>query len=301
MQWYQRKEYAAGNLRLYLSLFVYKIFGRQGLDIIIFFVTLISFVFFKTVRVYSKNYLIVMSELINIKPTLLNQFKHCYSFAKSLGDKLEIYSDNYKFSDIYFDDELLKKQVYEDIDKGNGVFFLCSHIGSIDVLRMFTRTRENVKVNIFVSKSQSQIFNSFLNKISKISPVNTYCVDEIGIDTSITLKESLDEGNLAFIAADRISENENATGFIAKFLGKDVKFPLGSFKLAQIMGVPIYFIVAVKDKNSKFKVIIKKHNFTDLENLKTDYLDFLEHLVKQYPLQYYQFYDFFEPQRPYKQ
>lgn len=293
MQWYQIKECAAGNLRLKLSWLVYKVFGRYGLNLIVFFVTLVSFICSKNIRNYSKKYLEIMSSQINISSSLLNQFKHCLSFALSLGDKLEIYSDSFKFSNIYFEDENIKTEIYKDIDKMNGVFFLCSHIGSIDVLRMLARTRTNVEVNIIISKSQSQIFNNFLKTITKITPMNTFCVDDFGIETSILLKDSLEKGNIVFIAGDRISEHKNSASFSTKFLGKDVKFPLGSFKLAQLMEVPIYFISAIKEKNSKYKIIAQKHNYSDLKTLQADYVKYLEELVKKYPFQYYQFYDFF--------
>ena len=75
-EWYQIKEQAAGKKRLILTWYVYKILGRTGLDIITFFVSLSVFIFSKNIRHYSKKYLTVVSRYSDIKPTLINQFKH---------------------------------------------------------------------------------------------------------------------------------------------------------------------------------------------------------------------------------
>ena len=66
---------------------------------------------------------------------------------------------------------------------------------------------------------------------------------------------------------------------------------------ALILGVPIYFIACTLEKGGKYKIYLKKFEKTGtrkekLDALKCEYVKFLEDLTKQYPLQFYHFYDF---------
>ena len=150
------------------------------------------------------------------------------------------------------------------------------------------------RVNIFLSQTQSQVFNNFISKIAKKLPVNYFYVEEIGIDTSIKLKESLDKGSVAFIAGDRIGESGDAKVFEAELFGHKVDFPTGSFKIVQLMEVPIYFVIALKTKDDTYTIHLQKHHFTTLEDMEQDYVKFLERITLKNPFQFYHFYDLFK-------
>ena len=168
-------------------------------------------------------------------------------------------------------------------------------MGNIEVLRSFLigSNKDTVReLNVFLSKTQSKIFNSFIEKISKEEHINIYTVEDIGIDTPIRLKDSLNRGGFIFIAGDRTSDNEKSSTFSEDFLGKRMIFPVGSFKLAQLMEVPIYFITAIKQNDKNYTIHIQKHLFSTLENIEKDYVNYLEKMVIQNPLDFYHFYDF---------
>ena len=59
MQWFQVKEQSAGEKRLVLSWFLYKIFGKKILYLIACLVSFFTFVFAKDVRNFSQKYLTV--------------------------------------------------------------------------------------------------------------------------------------------------------------------------------------------------------------------------------------------------
>ena len=95
-------------------------------------------------------------------------------------------------------------------------------------------------VCVFLAKEQCKTFNSFISKISSSHPIILYPVEDINIDTSIEIKEKLDNNYVVFMAGDRTSKA--SINFEAEFLYKKVDFPLGTFKFAQMMETPIYFI-----------------------------------------------------------
>ena len=295
-QWYEIKEQAAGEKRLWLLWHIYKIFGKRAINFIAFFVTFFTFIFAKDIRKYSKKYLTVISGLTGIKPSIFNQFRHFLSYSHVLTDKVEIFSNNFDKEKVLFASSGERELLYSDLDKKKGVFFICTHVGNTDVMRTFfinnVRNPE-LKVNVFFSRTQSQIFNGFIKKISTEIPLIPYLVEDIGVDTAIRLKDSLDEGNIAFIAGDRVAENSNGAVFEAELFNHKVKFPVGSFKLAQLMEVPIYFISALKTKNDTYTIHLEKHHFTDLSNLQESYVKFIERITLLSTLQFYHFYDLF--------
>ena len=83
-----------------------------------------------------------------------------------------------------------------------------------------------------------------------------------------------------------------------KPVAKDVEFPVGTFKMAQLMETPVYFIGALKGKNDTYKIYLKKFSplqskkdtLTKMEN---EYVEFIEQLTIFDPLQFYHFYGLF--------
>jgi len=297
-QWFQIKEQGAGNKRLALTWFLYKIFGEKALRLVAFLMSVFILIFSPTIRNSSKTYFQIIYPQTNLKPSLLNQFKHILSYANSLVDKMLIFSGNFNIENIEFDDKKKEKQMFEDINEKQGVFFLCNHIGNIEALQAFffnSKTNPDFGVNIFLSRKQSKIFNEFLQSIKKEFAAEIHNVEDIGIETGVELKESLDNGEIVFIAGDRLSENdteERKHNIAAKMFSNTIYLPKGSFKLAKLMNVPTYFISAVKQDN-KYKVYIKKAEDLTEENLVKSFVDFEEEMALINPYQFFNFYDFF--------
>ena len=295
MRWFQIKEQSAGEKRLLLSWYLYKIFGKNILYIIAFFVSFFTFIFSKKIRVYSKKYFSVIYPYANIKPGLRTQFLHINSYAQTLVDKILVYSGDFKTDAIIFENESLKEQLFSDINNNKGVFFICTHIGNIEVMQNFfldKSTRIDNGVNIFLSNKQSQIFNSFLKKIKINFPVKLFPVEEIGLHTGIELKENLDNGEVVFIAGDRLSENNDNKYIKTKLFDKNILLPEGTFKLAKLMNVPTYFVSAIKI-GKKYNIYLEKQDILLEKTLTDKYTKYLEKITLINPFQFFHFYDFF--------
>ena len=131
------------------------------------------------------------------------------------------------------------------------------------------------------------------------TPICNYPVEEIGVETAMEIQEKLQKGEIVFMAGDRISAQNSSASFQANFLGHNVEFPIGTFRFAQMCNVPIYFISCVKIKNDKYKILLKKFEAENLskkevlKKLHKEFILFLEEHIKDYPLQFYHFYDMF--------
>ena len=298
-KWFEMKEQAAGKKRLLLLWNIYKLFGKKPVKFIVFFVTLFAFIGAPKVRKYSQKYL----KIATGNGRIIQSFKHFLNYSYGLVDKIEMFTNNFSFTDVFFADKKEKQKLYNDLQKHQGVYFLCSHLGNINAMQAFFNSKEfvkDIKVNMFLETNQCKIFKEFINSISSDNPISAYSVENIEIGTSIEIKEKLDNGEILFIAGDRISahnNNKNAM-FITNFLGKKLGFPIGAFKFGLMLDVPIYFIVCTLEKDGKYKIHLHKFEFDGarkekLEKLEKQYVEFLENLTKKYPLQFYHFYDLF--------
>ncbi len=296
-KWFEMKEQAAGKKRLLLLWYIYKFVGKKPVKFIVFFVTLFAFWGAPDVRKYSQKYLKVATG----NSSLIQAFRHFLNYSYGLVDNMEMFTDNFPFKDISFADENMKKKLYDDLLKKNGLYFLCSHLGNINAMRTFFRSGEvidDIKVNLFLEANQCQTFKNFINSISSENPITAYPVENIDVTTSIEIKEKLDNGEILFIAGDRVSAHNEKAMFVSDFLGKKMEFPIGAFRFALILGTPIYFIACTLEKGEKYKIHLKKFEFSGtrkerLQALETEYVEFLENLTKKYPLQFYHFYDLF--------
>ena len=295
MRWFQIKEQAAGKKRLLLSWYLYKIFGKNILYIISAMMSFFVVIFSPKIRKYSKKYFCTIEPYTKLKPNIINVYKHIHSYADSLADKIILYSGNFDINNIDFETDNDKKLLFEDINSKNGVLFIFSHIGNIEVLQSLLMSNAyypQVSACIFLSKIQSQIFNSFLDSIKVKFPVKIFPVEETGISTGIELKNEAEKGNIIFIAGDRVSENCQRKIFSSSIFGNKITLPKGSFKLAKVLEISTYFISAVKINNN-YKVILQKVvDFSD-KNIIEQYSKYLERVILKNPFQFFHFYDFF--------
>ncbi|MCR5261966.1 MAG: hypothetical protein K6C94_09040 [Candidatus Gastranaerophilales bacterium] len=293
MQWFQAREYSAGKKRLALTWFLYKTFGEKMLYFIGDLVAFFTFLFAPDLRKSSKRYFEITQTKTGIKPSLQNIYRHIRSSAESLCDKMLVISGNFDTDKITFDEENTEKILYNDINKKQGVFLICNHIGNVEVLQTLMLQKDyDFKIDIFMSSRQSKIFNEFLKTIKIDYPVNLFPVENIGLTTGIELKENLNKGDMVFIAGDRLAQDNDTKSIKAEIFGKNIYLPKGTFKLAKLMEVPVYFISAIK-KDGIYKIYAEKQNDLSEKALTTAFCKFLEKCILLAPFQFYHFYDFF--------
>lgn len=297
LKWYEVKEQAAGHKRLMLLWYIYKVAGRKPVQFIVFFVTFFAFLGAPKIRKCSQKF----QKIVSGNGSLLQAFKHFLNYAYTLIDVMEMYTDKFGIKNIYFTDENDKQTLFNDLLAKKGVCFLCSHLGNTNAMRTFFKSGTEIdwiKVNMFLEVNQCKVFKNFLSEIASDNPINVYPVENIDLTTSIDIKNKLNNGEIIFMAGDRVSAHNSDAVFSAEFLGHKANFPVGAFRFALMMDVPIYFIVCTRERDGRYAIRLKKFEFNGsrkekIDELHKQYLKFLEDLTKKYPLQFYHFYDFF--------
>ena len=192
----------------------------------------------------------------------------------------------------------IKSQKLETDLKKGGLFFVFTHVGNVEVMRAFIQNTEHKKVNIFMQKKHCETFNDFINSLSDNKDVKIFPVEDIGIETVIELKERLNNGEIVFMAGDRLSSSNTNKCYETDLLGKKISLPLGSLKFALMLEYPIYLISCIKTgkeflvESEKFEADNKKSD--NLARLQEEFSRFLEKMTLFAPYQFYHFYDLFK-------
>lgn len=285
-------------------LFVYRLFGRRILSV--FLMPVVVYLYFSggDSKRASQEYLARIAKMKkaggdnSIRPGHLLGVKHFYSFAQSAFDKIDAWTGKITREDIIYGDlhplaELEKKQ--------QGAVFIGSHLGNLEVCRAMGQGKYQTRINVMVFTHHAVEFNRMMKKINVDSNVDLIQVTEVGADLAIMLKERIDQGEIVVITGDRTSVSTSGRIVASDFLGEAAPFSQGPFILASILDCPVYFLFCLKE-GRRYRVIFeyvadslkfaRKTRQQDLTAIISRYAKRLEHYCLAYPLQWFNFFDF---------
>ena len=134
------------------------------------------------------------------------------------------------------------------------------------------------------------IFTEIFAKNLDNSQLTLHAVEDIGVETAVEMQEAIGRGEIVLMAADRLSAGSKAS-LMRPFFGRKCKWPKGVLRFAKMMECPVYGITCVSTGWNAYEVRARR---LSAEDLLDDYISFLEGEVRRHPLQWYQFYRFFD-------
>ena len=260
----------------------------------------------------SKAYLDRLSKVQGRRSPWMGTYKHVLSFALSMIEKLLGWRGAIKLNRVETQGDDLNLLV-EQLDRGEGAFLICSHLGNMEMLRSLTgygeiHTHKQFKVYPVVDFSGTSKFNALLHELNPDLMNSVLDANKIGVDSAVWMKEQIAAGNVVAIAGDRTSANSQGRNVEMEFLGESANFPEGAFTLASILNAPIYFTFAIRKHDFDIRtpyemhVVKAKTNFDcprkerpeRLGALVREYVQLLEKLCLKHPYQWYNFYNFWK-------
>ncbi|RCK45726.1 glycosyltransferase family 2 protein [Thalassospira profundimaris] len=235
----------------------------------------------------------------DIAPTRMNVFRHFVQFGESALDKIAAWSGRLKESNLDLPDDATS--LFDYLPRNQAVVLLVSHFGNMELVRAIASRDRDFRVNVLLHQKNAARFGRVLKKFAPESQVDLIEVTEIGPDTAMMLRERVDRGEWVVIAADRVAIGARDKTVHTPFLGDDAPFPQGPFILAYLLQCPVYSAAAWRS-GKKFR--IAWHKLADqmilprakreeaIKNYASLYAQWLEKIVVNEPLQWFNFYDF---------
>ncbi|MFC7290856.1 lipid A biosynthesis acyltransferase [Hirschia litorea] len=292
------------RLGILISAGIYKIVGRRVSMIILAPVVFFFYLTGGVQRRASRAYLNRAYEkgLIKKKPSFWTGFVHFMAFTGSMLDKLASWTgeiDNTHVSGVdggAFD--AAKKS-------GRGGLVLTGHLGNPELIRAVATVNRRFSVTVLMHTQNAQQFNSVINQFSDHSSVRLIQVSEIDISVAMQLSSRVEAGEWVVMAADRPPPRGTSkeSTVPVQFLGAEAQFPIGPYILGAALKCPTFFLSCIRTK-SKPPFSIMFRPFADplqlprrdradaLQTYAQRYASLLEEALQEAPMQWFNFFDF---------
>lgn len=186
---------------------------------------------------------------------------------------------------------------------GKGAVLIGSHLGNLEVCRALVRSKYPVKINVLAHTRHAAAFNRILKESNSDVDMELIEVTELTPAISAMLSDCTERGELVVIVGDRISTQAPERASWANFLGKPAPFAVGPWILASLLDCPVYLMFCMKEPsgyNLMFEPFAeqlhlpRKTRQQALQTIIQRYAQQLEQVACRYPLQWFNFYDFWQ-------
>lgn len=284
--WHGKSRGTVLGLRIYV--FFIKTFGLYFSYFVLLFVAA-YFIVFSFSSTKSTYYLFRKRLNYSSISAALNVYISYFTFGKIQLDRVAIASGmkekyTFEFDGIHHIKDLLKQK--------RGGILLTAHIGNFNLARHFFDNEHNpAVVNLVMTDFEHQQIKNYLESVTGKSTLKTIVLRE-DLSHIFKMKEALQRNELLVFAADRYIKGSKT--YTEKFLGKDVQFPQGPFKLAIRNSIPVLFVHIMREKNFHYHFYARpsKNSENSGRELLKSYLQNLEEMVKKYPHQWFNYYDY---------
>lgn len=304
--WSTMKEAGAlGGMRFLIG--IYKFCGRTVFSVILAPVMVYFFIRRTEARRASIEYLkrvrAKYPESLPGRSITWLSFRHFLAFGNSLLDKYIAWSQS--ITDVAMDpgeEEVL----FELASSGEGCLVIGSHFGNLEYSRGISARHPELVINVLLYDKHAENFASLMKEAKSESRMNLIQVTDLDFSLALTLKEKVERGEWVVIAGDRIPVGEGNRVCRASFLDDRASFPIGPYVLASLLRCPVYLLhcFLVEDDYrlsveffDKEIVVDRKNRQLGYEKIAQRFATALEKRVASAPLQWFNFYDFWQPQK----
>lgn len=232
------------------------------------------------------------------RPMWRNAFRHFRAFSDAGLDKVIAWRDPATVDSLAINgDEVLDGMTAD----GRGGLLVGSHLGNLEFCRAIAARRPELRVNALVYTRHARKFNSLLDASSERYRFRLIQVASVGPELSMQLRERVDRGELVVIVGDRTPAAEESLTVQAPFLGETAHFAAGPWILAHALECPVALMFCVRD-GAHYRLDIerfadrvrlpRRQRQRELSRYVTRYADRLAHWTARYPLQWFNFFDF---------
>ena len=218
-------------------------------------------------------------------------YKNEFEFGKVVLDRFAA------FAGKKFEMDVPRMDLFEELCKGEGGFIqLSSHVGNYEMVGYSLVSPKPVNALVYAGETATIMQNRAL--LFGATNVRMVPVSE-DLSHIFSLNNALADGEIASLPGDRVFGSKKTVQ--CRFFGDSAPFPAGPFTLAAQRGAPILLVFVMKEGRRRYKVLLERlpepAGVTRQERvqfLADAYASALEAVVRRYPDQWYNFYDFWK-------
>jgi predicted LPLAT superfamily acyltransferase len=277
-----------------IFVFILKHLGLTPAYILLYFVASYYFIFSRKSNRYIYRYFKEIHNYSSFRARC-KVYRNYYIFGQILIDKVAIYSGLANKFTFDLEDEKHLAAMEQ------GGFMISAHIGNWEMAGKKTE-RIHKTINLVMLDAEHQRIKHYLEEVMK---ERNFKVIPLKDDLShlISIRQALDNAELIAIHGDRFMEGIKTLK--ATFMGREAKFPEGPFYLALRMNAPVSFAFAMKEGRKHYHFYAtppkiypvpsgRRITSGDIEPVLKDYIVAVETMLKKYPEQWFNYYNFWD-------
>jgi predicted LPLAT superfamily acyltransferase len=221
-------------------------------------------------------------------------YKNYYVFGQTILDKIIVLAD-LKNTFTYELDGVTNLKEMVTLNKGG--ILLSGHAGNWEIAGHMLKDL-NTKVHVVMYDGEHRSIKNYLEGVKAVQSFNIIVVRE-DLSHVYEIGEALQKNELVCLHADRFVQDVKT--LIKNFLNAPAKFPFGPFAIAATFKAPVTFVYAFKESATHYHLysspLIHRGSETKQEYidfLSEGYVQSLEKMIKTYPLQWFNYYNFWE-------
>jgi predicted LPLAT superfamily acyltransferase len=232
----------------------------------------------------------------------LGVLRHFGAFAEAILDKMLLWGGSFDFDRVALHGAA---PLLEMAAQRRGALLVCAHLGNLDLCRALSLRTPGLRVTVLVHTKHAQAFNAMLARLDPRSQLDLMQVTDMGPAMAMQLAERIARGEFIVIAGDRVPVADQPRVAVAPFLGAPAAFPVGPYVMASVLGCPLYAMFATRDGEDgghaihfellrETVALPRRGRDVALAGLAAQYAARLEHHVRRSPLEWFNFYDFWQ-------
>jgi len=233
----------------------------------------------------------------------LKAFWHVYvnhlRFGQVIIDRFAVFGGKkFKF-------EIEGFQAWQDLERQDAGFVqLSSHTGNYELVGYsMAPERKEMYALVFLGETQTVMQNR-----QRVFSMNNIHMVPVMPDMShiFELNTALSDGHIVSVPGDRIFGSAKSVN--CRFMGQEARFPVGGLSLAVARGCEALAVFSMKEDWQTYRIYIAdltrrvkelqpeamSKKSTYLQALADNYADELEKIVRRYPTQWFNYYEFWD-------
>lgn len=225
-------------------------------------------------------------------------YKNYFVFGKTLLDKTAFFAGvnpNFTFD---FDGEEYIKQM---VDNNTGGLLISAHVGNFEIAGHMLK-RIKGKVHIVLYDAEHEKIKEYLSDVFDERFTNMIPIKD-DLSHIYAIAKAFENKEIVCMHGDRFLPGTKTLS--SAFLGVEANFPTGPLYLAAKFNVPVSYVYAMKERHMHYHFhatpakMYKYPGNLKLRDLKLqemikDYVSSLENMVRTYPDQWFNYYDFWK-------
>ena len=227
-------------------------------------------------------------------------FRHFLAFGHSLLDKYLVWVQAPAGIAMSAADEKIFQQATAS---EQGCLIIGSHFGNLEYSRAIGSRHPGLVINVLLYDRHAEKFNSLIQDSQSGSRMNLIQVTELDFELALKLREKVQQGEWVVITGDRVPVGDDKRVCDATFFGEKASFPVGPYVLANLLCCPVYLLHCFRiERNYHVSIeffedtirLPRKNRQQTYEKAAQRFARALEKQVVLAPLQWFNFYDFWE-------